>query len=380
MRRAQLPGAGSMTELLTYAQAFALAPLDRTRPLWEGVLVEGLAGGRAAYLLKLHHSLTDGLGGIQLLSMLQSRTREHTEDKPRGGAEPQVPAGDPVKLALDEVGEQVRRVPSVAGQALNLGRAVLTNPGEAAAGAVRYAASLRRVLSPPPARPSPLLRPRSGLAWRFGVLECSLDRLKRAGKAGGGSVNDAFVAALLGGLHHYHQRHDVDLDLLPMAMPVSLRKADDPMGGNKFAVALFAAPLSITDPAERIAAVRGLVLSLRTEPALDTFSLLAPVANRLPSAVGAAISRLGAAADLSASNVPGVPYQTYVAGARVDRVFPFGPLPGVAIMAAMVSHVGTCCLGFNVDGSAVADHDVVMECFAQGLDEVLALAEESVDG
>ncbi len=67
------------------------------------------------------------------------------------------------------------------------------------------------------------------------------------------------------------------------------------------------------------------------------------------------MSRLGAAADMSASNVPGLPYQTYLAGAKVERLYPFGPLPGVAVMAAMVSHAGTCCFGLNIDGAAVAD-------------------------
>lgn len=374
LRRTHLAGDATLADLLVFTQNLALDPFDRNRPLWEATLIEGLPEGRAAYVLKMHHSLTDGLGGIQLLSLVQSRVREHTPDKPTAtvdgsGSGP----SDPMVLALAEIGEQARRVPGVAGAALRSGRSVLTDVGGTVSEAVRYAASLRRVLSPPPARPSPLLRGRNGKDWRFGVLECSLAGLKAAGRAGGGSVNDAFVAALLGGLRRYHERHDVDLDQLPMAMPISLRKADDPMGGNKFAGALFAAPMGLADPAERVAAIRGLVISLRAEPALDTFSVVAPVVNRLPSAVGAAAARLGGAADLSASNVPGVPYQTYLAGARVDRVFPFGPLPGVAIMAAMVSHAGTCCVGLNVDGGAVTDHDVLMDCFAQGLDEVLAL-------
>ncbi|MGH3433931.1 MAG: wax ester/triacylglycerol synthase domain-containing protein, partial [Thermocrispum sp.] len=76
LRRTQLPGDGSMASLLAFAASFALAPLDRQRPLWEAVLVAGLDRGQAAYLLKLHHSLTDGLGGVQLMSMVQSRTPE----------------------------------------------------------------------------------------------------------------------------------------------------------------------------------------------------------------------------------------------------------------------------------------------------------------
>jgi diacylglycerol O-acyltransferase / wax synthase len=374
LQRVGVPGEGSLRDLLDQAATFALVPLDRHRPLWEAQLVEGLDNGRAAYLLKMHHSLTDGMGGIELLSSLQSRTREHTPNKPR--PEPGVNGEhhiDSVRLAVNEIGERVLAAPRVAATVARSSLGLLTRPADAVGEALRYAASLRRVLSPPPATPSPLLRARTGRIWRYGMLECPLTELKSAGKAAGGSLNDAFVAALLGGLRIYHERHGVELDRLPMAMPVSLRKDDDPMGGNKWAGALFAAPIGIADPEERIAAIRGIVLSLRTEPALDTFSLAAPLVNRLPSTVGAIFGRLGATADMSASNVPGLPYQTYLAGAKVERVYPFGPLPGVAVMAAMVSHAGTCCFGLNIDGAAVGDVDVLMECFGAGLAETLAV-------
>jgi hypothetical protein len=134
---------------------------------------------------------------------------------------------------------------------------------------------------------------------------------------------------------------------------------------------MFAAPIGIEDPRERIAIIRGIVLSVRVEPALDSFSLVAPVLNRFPSAVGAAASRLAAAADMSASNFPGVPYPTYMAGARVERAYPFGPLPGVAVMAAMLSHVGTCCLGLNMDGSVIKDPATMIDCMREGLEEVV---------
>jgi WS/DGAT/MGAT family acyltransferase len=374
LQRVRLPGEGSLVDLLDHAATFALVPFDRHRPLWEAQLVEGLDHGRAAYLLKMHHSLTDGMGGIELLSSLQSRTREHTPHKPRPerGADGEQHT-DSIRLAVDEIGERVLASPRIAMAVTRSSLGLLTSPADAVGEALRYAASLRRVLSPPPAAPSPLLRARTGRVWRYGVLECRLTELKSAGKAAGGSVNDAFVAALLGGLRIYHERHGVALDRLPMAMPVSLRKDDDPMGGNKWAGALFGAPIGIVDPAERIAAIRGTVLSLRTEPALDTFSLAAPLVNRLPSTVGAIFGRLGAAADMSASNVPGLPYQTYLAGAKVERLYPFGPLPGVAVMAAMVSHAGTCCFGLNIDGAAVGDVDELMECFGAGLDETLAV-------
>jgi len=377
VRRTRLPGTGSMAQLLELAQSLAMTPFDRTRPLWEGTLVEGLEGDRAAYVLKMHHSLTDGLGGIQLMSLIQSRTRKHTPNKPRPAQPPGPPAfGGPGELALTELTAQARELPGRLARVLGTGARAVTRPGASLSDAVHFAGSLRRTLSPPPAPPSPLFKGRSGTAWRFQVMECQLTDLKAAAKAAGGSLNDTYIAALLGGLRIYHERHGVELEELPMAMPISMRKADDPMGGNKFAGAYFAAPLDVADPAERIAAIRGIVLTLRVEPALDTFSLVAPVLNRIPSAVGGAVFDLvGSVADLSASNVPGVSHDVYMAGARVERVFPFGPLPGVAVMAAMVTHSGTCCFGLNIDGDAVDDIDVLMECMREGLDEVLALRE-----
>ncbi|WP_169787754.1 wax ester/triacylglycerol synthase domain-containing protein [Luteipulveratus mongoliensis] len=374
VRREHLAGPGSMSQLLDLAASIAIEPFDRTKPLWQGTLVEGFDGGRAAYILKLHHSLTDGIGGIQLMSLVQSRTREHTEDKP-AGEPPHEASADANRLAAAEVSEQARRLPGLMRRSVGLGVRAALRPQGALADATRFGASLRRTLSPPPAAPSPLLRDREGTSWKFGVLECEVAALRAAGKAARGSMNDAYIAALLGGLRRYHEHHGQPIDGLPMVMPVSLRKADDPMGGNKFAGAYFAAPIGIADPAERIATIRGLVLSLRIEPALDTLSLAAPVLNRAPSALGGLLfERIGSAADLSASNIPGVPYPTYMAGAKVERFFPFGPLPGVAIMAAMVSHNGTCCIGLNLDGDAVKDPDILVDCLRQGLDEVLALA------
>ena len=374
VRRARLPGDGTMAQLLEFAQTQALAPFDRTRPLWEGTLVEGLEGDRAAYLLKLHHSLTDALGGIQLMSLVQSRTPEHTRDKPRAAPRETTSPTSSWDLTTTVIGEQVRRVPAVAARSLARSARMVTGRSSALGEAIRYGSSLRRTLAPPPATPSPLLADRRGSAWRFRMMECELADLKAAAELARGSLNDAYVAALLGGLRRYHERHGVDIEDLSMVMPVSMRKADDPMGGNKFAGAYFAAPIGVEDPVERIAVLRGIVLTLRVEPALDALSLVAPLLNRVPSLVGQiAFDLVGSAAELSASNMPGAPYPVYMAGARVERVFPFGPLPGVAVMAGLISHDGTGCIGLNIDGSAITDLDVFMECMEEGLIEVTSV-------
>jgi diacylglycerol O-acyltransferase len=159
-------------------------------------------------------------------------------------------------------------------------------------------------------------------------------------------------------------------------MPISLRKGDHPMGGNRFAGARFAGPAGERDPAERIQLIHDFVLTARAEPALDALALAAPAMNRLPTPL---VTRwyLGQTTklDLQASNVAGIPYTVYIAGAKIERLFPFGPLPGCAVMATLVSHDGTCCIGINCDPAAVTDPELFFECLQEGLDEVLALAQ-----
>lgn len=91
--------------------------------------------------------------------------------------------------------------------------------------------------------------------------------------------------------------------------------------------------------------------------------------------MAATVGRLSEATDMSASNFPDAPYSTYLAGAKVERTYPFGPLPGVAVMATMVSHAGTCCFGMTIDHSVMPDPDVLVDCMREGLTEVLTLAE-----
>jgi hypothetical protein len=206
------------------------------------------------------------------------------------------------------------------------------------------------------------------------MLECDLDALKAAGRAVGGSVNDSYMAALLGGLRRYHEAIGVELGGIPVVMPVSIRRPDDPAGGNRFTGAFFTGPAGDPDPAERVATIRGAVLSIREEPALDFLGSVAPLLNRAPSwLLGRALDAAAPRVDLSASNVPGLTAPAYAAGAKVDRMFVFGPLPGVSMLATLCSYVGTCCIGINCDGAVFEDTDLLWMCMQQGLDEVLAL-------
>jgi diacylglycerol O-acyltransferase / wax synthase len=372
LQRVALPAPATRRVLLDMAQTEAMTPFDRARPPWRAVLYEGLEGDRAAYLLKIHHSMTDGQGGVQLVGLLHSRKREPSPEK----SAPPARAGEDTG-ALGVLAQQVAHVPGAAVRgvrdALDLSTRLARRPGSGVKAALRFAGSLERVLAPPPSEPSSLFRAR-GLSWRFDSLEVPLVDLKRAGRAASGSLNDAYVAALLGGLGRYHDALGSPVDSLPMAMPISLRSGDHPMGGNRFAGVRFAAPVGIEDPAERIQAIHELVLDVRDEPAIDALGFAAPLLNRLPTAVVARwYAGQTANLDLQASNVAGLPWEAYIAGAKIERMLPFGPVPGCALMVTLLSYAGTCCIGVNMDAAAVTEPDLLMSCFRQGLDEVLAL-------
>jgi diacylglycerol O-acyltransferase len=373
LRRMKVPAPGAWSELLESAQQIGMTPFDKARSPWEAVLFEGLADGRAAYLLKLHHSTSDGMGGIQLLSMLHSRTREHNPNKPQR-PEPAAEAPSAIGLLVGQAVRDARALPGLArGAAAILGR--LARPQQATRDAVEYAASLRRVLADPDAPGSPLLAGRSR-SWRYLALDVEFADLRAASKAAGATLNDAYLAALLGALRLYHEQLGVPVDAVPIAIPISVRREGHGAGGNQFTGARFAGPVAIADPVERMHAIGELVKKARAEPAINGVGLIAPALARLPrAAVSDFVGSLTATNDLQASNVPGIREEVYLAGAKIERMYGFGPLPGCACMITLVTHGSTCCVGVNVDPAAVTDVDRFAGCLRAGFEEVLALCD-----
>ena len=357
----------SREEMLAQAAQIALRPFDRSRPLWEGVLFEGQPEG-AAYVLKIHHALADPLGIVQLLSMLQSGKRGHTARKPLGEVVAE-PGADPVDLAVAGLRHDVTTLPDAALAAARTVGHAATRPQAVVGSALRYGASVRRMLTQT-ARSSPELSPRTGKKWTFLTLDAPLEPLRAVARQGGGTLDDAAVALVLGGLRRYHARRDGSLREIPVGVRVSLDRADDL--GNRFAGAIISGPLSIEDPVDRVAAVRGEVLSLHTERALEVLDAAAPALNRMPSFVGASALRTAAVPDAFVLTLPGPPRKRYMAGAEVQGMYVLGPLPGAALTVCLVTVGDTACIGVNVDASAVADLAALRECLVEGVEEMVA--------
>lgn len=375
LQRVQAPGDGGLTELYELASVFAARPLDPHRPPWEALLVTGLTDGGAAYLFKPHHSLTDGLGLLQLIDLTHGRERE-----PGPAFETPLPAPlpgeSPGGLLANRLARKIVGAPSgLAREALHTVGRFATDPVGTTGEALGFANSLRRVLTPPDAARSPALRD-GGSSYRLLTHDVPLAGLRAAGKSAGGSVNDAFLAAILGAIRRYHESLSLTVDVIPIAMPISMRTDADPLGANKFAGARFVAPVGEPDPRVRIAAIHRFVADARMEPALGFIDLLAPILGRLPGPVLTWVAgQMAGASDIQASNLGTIGRPLYLAGARVTGVYPMGPRPGVAAMVTMLSYEGNCCIAVNFDPDSITDTVTFAECLRAGFDEVLALAE-----
>ncbi len=374
LRRVVLPPPGTLRQLLDLAELTLQSPLDTSRALWEARYVEGLQDGRAALLIKLSHAITDGLGGLALFEQVYDTERDAP---PR----PMPPVPIPRDLTgNDLLRDSLRRLPETTvatgrswlARAAGTAARVVTGPGPALAEAVGFADSARRMLSPPPAPPSPLLRRRS-LATRTLVFELPLADLRAAAKAVDASVNDAYLAALCGGLGRYHELLGVPVDALPLALPVSLRRGADSASGNRFAGVTIAAPIGEPDPAERMRQIRAQVITRRAEPALDVIGRLAPALALLPDEALREVIGQITPPDIQASNVPGYAQETFLAGAAVERQYGLGPMPRVAMMAIMISRAGTCTVAARYDTASFHAADALQECLQAGFDEVVKL-------
>ena len=377
VRTLELPSPGSHRQLLDLCESVLEPDLDPNRPPWQSFLVTGLEGGRAALAFKLHHSLSDGMGLIQLLSLAHSSSRQPSRatlaavpflpDRPSYSSTSLL--GTTLrKRILGGPQELTRRAAGVTG----LVRQIIHGPTDVMVRGVTYAQSLKRVLTPSEIGRSPLLAG-SGTGVRLLTVDVPLAELKAAGKLAGCSINDAFMAGFLGGMRRYHEHHGSPVDVLLIGMPISIRQESDAGGGNKFAPARFAAPMSEPDPVARMKLIADFVRTARGEAAMGFLDHVSPVLSKLPSSTIIEITAgLASASDFQVSNIKGIESEVFLAGAKVLGMYALAPRPGVAGTLAMVTYNGSCCLGFNVDPEVFTDLDVFESCIREGFDEVLA--------
>jgi WS/DGAT/MGAT family acyltransferase len=355
-------------------------PFDRERPLWEFVTIEGLEHGRAAMLQRLHHTITDGEGGIRL--SVQFLDFERTPGPPtHDGPRPPSGRGRPDRSAPSDDGPDVEPGPDRRGL-LQRSTGLVTG---AAARAVTEAAALprrgsdltavtrstvRQVTVGP--RRSPLWTERSLERW-LGTSELSLADVKQAARHLGGSVNDLFIAGAATAAGRVHAAAGHPVEELRVSMPVSTRH-DRSVGGNAFSPTQTLVPTGEMDVTERFERIHQILSGVKAERVIGSLEGAANAASLLPSvALVRTGQHLASSVDFVCSNVRAAPFDLFIGGALMEANYPLGPLAGTAFNLTTMSYRGTLFLGLVTDRAAIEDPEELLAQLLDSYDELLAV-------
>lgn len=367
VRRIQAPTPATVETVLDLARQIGTSGFDPVRPMWEATLVEGVDAGRSVLVLKVHHTLTDGIGGMRLLLHILDADPEGADPGPLP-ALPEVGTGD-ASLA-DAAGFDARQMLTVARTiTATLVRGV-RHPRATVTGLLATGRSAAEILAPANVLLSPVMT-RRGLGRRYALIDVPLAGLKRAGRTAGGTVNDAFLGAVTGGLRRYHDLHGAPVDRLRVTLPISIRAEGDPEEGNRIALVRDVLPVGIADPVERIKADAERAAHWKRAPAVPHMEVLSGAVNRLPAAY---LQGLAKHVDVVASDVPGISFPVFCGGVPVLSLHPFGPTGGSAVNVTLLTYRDTCHVGVNMDVLAIPDGPEFTACLRAGFDEVLAVA------
>lgn len=357
VRRLALAKPGTMRQLLDLASLIACDPFERTRPLWQFTVIEGLRGGKAALIQKMHHTITDGEGGVILSLQFLDFQRDAPDPVP---IDPEVteqlhptPSPQTSQDLLRDVVNGSLRVPI---GVLRQVKELLADPtglpaaGTAASDTVR---GIMNQLGDTEQARSPLWTTRS-LKRRMEVLRAPFGETRAAAKRLGGTLNTAFLTAAAEGASRYHVAQGRPVDHLRASMAISTRT--DTSGANAFSLARMMVPTAPMPIADRFRAIQESTSAARASSGGASLGTLAAVAATLPTSLVTRLARQQAhTVDFATSNVRGAPVPLYVCGAQLLENYPVGPLGGVAFNLTLLSYNHSLDMGVNIDEAAISD-------------------------
>jgi WS/DGAT/MGAT family acyltransferase len=389
VRRMALPSPGSERQLFDVCTTLLQEPFDRTRPLWLFVIIDALSDGRGVLFTKMHHTITDGEGGIRLaerymelerdppppsevdLDAVLAKTQEEATDD---GAD------DFVSSTLRTAGHTWRRVVGIARRTAGEIALVATDPKRVAEGAgnVSKAVSSAREQLGAEGPGSELWANRSRHRY-FDVLDVPFEPARAAAKALGGSLNDFFVTGAAIAAVKYHEFSGVEAPFFNATFVVSTR-SDRSAGGNSFTPSIVRIDGGKMDPADRFVQIRDVMGGRRGEVTggADLMGAVSGLANLLPTSVVTGIGRSQAAKiDFATSNVRAAPFEVFVSGGLVKSFYPMGPVAGTGWNITMMSYAGTLFMGVHIDPVAVEDTDLLLRSLREAYAELLAAGGQS---
>jgi diacylglycerol O-acyltransferase / wax synthase len=380
IRHTALPAPGSEQQLRALAARVHSQALDRTKPLWEMWLVQGLDGGRFALLSKTHHALVDGVSGVDLATVLFDL--QQTPGEVEHSNTPWRPHDTP--SAIDMAARGVRGLIALPFDAASRAIGAAARPGDALAETREALEGIGEVvwagLNPAPETP---LNVEIGPHRRFVWVRQELADFKTIKRALGGTVNDVVLAVTAGALQRWLRSRGVRTEGLELRalVPVSIRSRHERHQlGNRLAAMRAPLPVYVEDPAARLRVVRQAMRGLKESKQAVGAEVLAGMQALAPPTILAQASRLNFSTrlfNLLVTNVPGPQFPLYVLGRRLDDLFPIAFLPKRhALAVAIMSYDGGMDFGLLADYDSMPDIEQLAEMFDASLAELLEAAGE----
>ncbi len=378
VRRIALPKPGTERQLFDIASLMCADPFDRSRPLWQFTVVEGLKGNRAAIVQKLHHTIADGESGVKL-------SLEYL-DFERDAVQPPPPSPDEVDGAYEDLRDADTKAADAVRDVLAgslrfpLGVAkqvkeLLADPGQLPDASNAAADTLRGILSQlsdTEAAHSPLWTNRSARR-RIEHATAPFDDTKAASKALGGTLNTAFMTIATEAASRYHVALDAPVESLRSSMAISTRTEES--GANAFSLVRLLVPTGEMPIDERFRAIHEATADAMDGSSNASLDALAALASALPTSLITRLARQQSqTVDFATSNVRGAPMPLFVAGARLLHNIPIGPLSGVAFNLTLLSYDGHLDMGLNTDAAAVTEPELLRVCLTDSIAAFTALA------
>lgn len=359
VRHTALPRPGDERTLKRMAGRIFSQRLDRSRPMWELWVVEGLEGGRFALIPKAHHCMVDGVSGVDFMTALL----RGTPDESMVEIEPWEPRPAPTKreLLMAELEHRARGSRS----AWTKARSALQDIRGWWDGARDTATGLVDTLSAGivPASPSPINPKKIGRYRRFDVTRLELSAVKAVKKELGGKLNDVVLATATGALIRFMKRRGADPSKLTdfrALVPVNVRKPGDAAGGNKVSMMFANLPLAWSDPLKRFERVCETTAYLKTESKqVESSQIVEGLGDLTAVSMFREVLRLASRQrtyNVVITNVPGPPFPLYLLGAKIEAMYPLVPLLGnQALGMALFSYTGGLYWGLSADWESMPD-------------------------
>lgn len=404
VREIALPAPGSHEQLAAQVERIISRPLDRSRPLWEMYLIQGLEGGLAATLTKIHHAVVDGVSGAEILAILFDLEPEGREIPPEpvsfGTAEHPGSLGLLAKGATALPGRVIRGIGHLPETVANLADVppVRGLPGIRSLGVVtgRVRGLVARDRDPEElgrpglSAPRTLLNERISAQRHFSFGTMSLDEVKAVKNAYGVKVNDVVMSLSAGAVRRFLLANDDLPDQPIIAMvPVSVRSGED-VGtfGNQVSAMMAALPTDVPDAVERLRCAAAEMSVAKKHHATQPSHFIADATELVPPVVfsraARVVSELGANSHLSphfnviVSNVPGPPMPLYMAGAKLQSHYPASVImDGVGLNITVLSYLDRLDIGIVGDRELAANFDLLVESMREELAELLRRAPDA---